>query len=134
MKTPNQEKYQKQADLFKTLTHPVRLAILDILRRDEACVCHIEATLGLRQAYLSQQIAVLREAGLIQDRREGWNVFYRVANPDIFEVVDSVRRIVSPDGTDYTNLQAADCPCPKCNQEQTGENTCQQQNVLEKSQ
>ena len=71
--------YQRQANLFKLLMHPVRLAILDALSHDdEACVCHLEAVLHQRQAYISQQLMVLREAGLIDMRREGWNVYYRL--------------------------------------------------------
>ncbi len=76
--------YERQAQLFKLLTHPVRLAILDILRDGEHCVCHMEAYLGYRQAYISQQVAVLREAGLIHDRRDGWNIYYRVTDPRVF--------------------------------------------------
>ncbi|MRS04979.1 ArsR family transcriptional regulator, partial [bacterium] len=47
--------YELQAQIYKVLTHPVRLAILEILRDGEHCVCHMEAYLGLRQAYISQQ-------------------------------------------------------------------------------
>ena len=71
--------YEAQAQLLKVLTHPARLAILDILRDGEHCVCHMEAHLGFRQAYISQQLMVLKEAGLIQDRRDGWNVFYHIS-------------------------------------------------------
>ncbi|HTX78948.1 MAG TPA: metalloregulator ArsR/SmtB family transcription factor, partial [Longilinea sp.] len=71
-----QSSYEAESQLFKLLTHPARLAILDILRDGEHCVCHMEAYLGYRQAYLSQQLAILREGGLLQDRREGWNIFY----------------------------------------------------------
>ena len=60
-----------QAQAFKALTHPARIAILEILRDGEHCVCHMEAYLGVRQAYLSQQLAVLREAGLIEGEIEG---------------------------------------------------------------
>jgi len=64
--------FGQSAGLFKTLMHPARLEILEILRDGEHCVCHIEAVLGYRQAYISQQLSVLREAGLVQDRRDGW--------------------------------------------------------------
>ena len=74
-KTAQAQLYDQQTQLFKLLTHPVRLAILEILRVGEHCVCHMEAHLGYRQAYISQQVAVLREAGLIRDRRDGWNIF-----------------------------------------------------------
>ena len=81
---------EAQAQVLKILTHPTRIAILNILRDGEHCVCHLEAYLGLRQSYISQQLAVLREAGLIQDRRDGWNIFYRVINPRVFTVLDAV--------------------------------------------
>jgi len=86
-----------QVQIFKSLTHPVRISILDILRDGEHCVCHLEAYLGFRQSYISQQLSVLREAGLIQDRRDGWNIFYRVVEPRIYEVLDAVRRITGPE-------------------------------------
>ena len=54
--------YEKQSDLLKALAHGSRLAILDILREGEQCVCHMEATLGLRQAYISQQLMILKQA------------------------------------------------------------------------
>ena len=101
--------------MLKVLTHPARLAILNILRDGEHCVCHMEAHLGLRQAYLSQQLMVLREAGLIQDRREGWNVFYRVVEPRIFTVLSAVEQMIAPDKADFPHRAAVVCPCPKCN-------------------
>jgi len=108
--------YEEPASFFKLLAHPARLAILEILRNGEECVCHMEATLGYRQAYLSQQLAVLREAGIIQDRRDGWNIFYRVMKPEIYQVLDaaySTKGGEKPDshGHNYT----PGCPCPKCN-------------------
>jgi DNA-binding transcriptional ArsR family regulator len=120
--------YDNSAKLFKALMHPARLEILDILRDGEHCVCHIEAALGYRQAYISQQLSVLREAGLVQDRRDGWNVHYRVVQPQVFALLDvaitmvggqpsrryagtagqpSKRRIVNGAGLD-------NCPCPRC--------------------
>ncbi|MEK7328155.1 MAG: metalloregulator ArsR/SmtB family transcription factor, partial [Chloroflexota bacterium] len=85
--------YEPEAKLFKVLMHPVRLAILNVLRDGEACVCHLEAALGYRQAYISQQLMVLREAGLVEDRREGWNIYYRVAKPEVFAVIDAAQGV-----------------------------------------
>lgn len=102
-----------QTEIFKVLTHPARLAILDILRDGEHCVCHLEAWLGYRQAYISQQLSVLRQANLISDRRDGWNIFYKVADERIYEVLDQVREItgqIEPDERKPVNQ----CNCPKC--------------------
>ncbi len=115
----NQKDYEAEAKLFKALNHPVRLAILDILRADEACVCHMEAHLGLRQAYISQQLMILREVGLVQDRRDGLNIYYQVTKPGIFEVIDALSRLNQKSETRNSSKsivlsQHADCDCPKC--------------------
>jgi DNA-binding transcriptional ArsR family regulator len=102
-----------QVQIFKVLTHPARLAILEILRDGEHCVCHMEAHLGFRQAYISQQLSVLREAGLVQDRRDGWNIFYRVADERIYEVLNIVRRITGQ-GEPELKKPVVLCNCPKC--------------------
>ncbi len=105
--------YDDSAKLFKALMHPARLEILEILRDGEHCVCHIEAALGYRQAYISQQLSVLRETGLIQDRREGWNVHYRVIQPQVFALLDVAITMVG--GKPGTRKASGDkCPCPRC--------------------
>jgi ArsR family transcriptional regulator len=110
---PSLDTYDPEVQLLKVLSHPVRLAILDILREGEYCVCHIEAHLGCRQSYISQQLALLRSAGLIQDRREGWNIFYRVCDPRVYAALDAVQTITGGTIVDF-HLKDVDCPCPKC--------------------
>ena len=111
--------FESSAKLFKTLTHPARLEILDILRNGEACVCHMEAALGYRQAYISQQLMVLREAGLVQDRRDGWNIYYRVVQPNVYAVIDAAQQ--AQGGARATTRRKAaqsaplaSCTCPQC--------------------
>jgi len=107
--------------LFKALTHPARLQILNLLRDGEQCVCHMEAHLSYRQAYISQHLAVLREAGLIEDRRDGWNVYYRVTEPGVYEVMDRARAIAGVRVPKRAGRRAAAaCPCPKCSSENIG--------------
>lgn len=113
--------FDVQAQFLKILTHPARLAILIILQEGEHCVCHMEAHLGLRQAYISQQLAVLREAGLIQDRREGWNIFYRVMDRRIYDLLDVVQKITGQSLPEVHQHIVA-CNCPQCSsQEIVGE-------------
>jgi len=115
------EKYEDQTRLYKALMHPTRLNILDILRYGEECVCHMEAVLQLRQAYISQQLMILRDAGLVEVRRDGWNIFYRVIQPEIFTVIDAMNAICCP-GKSYNAIHVrhtpGECPCPKCNPSQ----------------
>jgi ArsR family transcriptional regulator len=105
--------HKQEEQVFKILGHAGRLSILDELRLGEACVCHLEAKLGYRQAYISQQISVLREAGLIQDRRDGWNVFYRVTDDRIFAVLDAVRQMTGQVEA-RVHKSRKPCTCPKC--------------------
>lgn len=113
--------YQSQTRLFKVLVHPTRLAILDILRDGEQCVCHMEAVLKLRQAHISQHLMVLRDAGLVSDRRDGWNIYYRVVRPEIYPVIDAMNAFSGkPAGNPFSARISAskrDCPCPKCSPE-----------------
>ena len=116
--------YESQAKLFKALMHPARLAILDILREGEQCVCHMECLLGYRQAYISQQLAVLREAGLLQDRRDGLNIYYSVARPEVYALTDQAARLAPAapgDRRHSSKLKGStgNCPCPKCSQSRT---------------
>ncbi len=109
--------YDNSAKLFKALMHPARLEILDTLRDGEHCVCHIEAALGYRQAYISQQLAVLRDIGLVQDRRDGWNVHYRVMQPQVFALLDVAITMVGGQPGNRKTAQGAKlahCPCPRC--------------------
>ena len=111
--------YDAQVKLFKVLMHPARLAILDVLRTREACVCHIEAALGYRQAYLSQQLMVLREAGLVEDQRDGWNIYYRVIKPGVFKVIDAARQALGESKRLSVPTVIASCSCPHCTSEKT---------------
>jgi len=111
--------YQSQTQYFKALMHPTRLAILEALRDGEQCVCHMEAAFGLRQAHISQHLMVLRDAGLVADRRDGWNIFYRVVRPEIFPVIEAMKAFSGePAGNSFEGeikSTGQACPCPKCN-------------------
>jgi DNA-binding transcriptional ArsR family regulator len=113
--------YKAQARVFQALAHPVRLRILDILAQEEACVCHLTDALKKRQAYVSQQLAVLREAGLVTDRRDGLMVYYRLKGSNIPELMDTARAIlleqVGEDALSFPALPpqtSSTCTCPKC--------------------
>lgn len=95
---------------FKALGHPVRLQLLSLLRHGEVCVCHMEATLGKRQAYISQQLMTLREAGLIDSRKEGRMVFYWITDPLTLELLEAALDPVPEGGLP----KIAGCACPTC--------------------
>ena len=112
--------YKVQSQLFRALSHPVRLRILDILARQEACVCHLTAMLGQRQPYVSQQLATLREAGLVADRREGTLIYYRLADEPLARLLEQGKAVVKGmegEAVAFTPVPEAElenCPCPRC--------------------
>ena len=82
--------FKQNAQFFKVFTHPVRLEILNILRNGEQCVCHLEASLGYRQAYISQQLIVLKDSGIIEETRQVRNIFYKLADMNALKVIDAL--------------------------------------------
>jgi len=109
------------ANLLRTLGQPERLKILLAIGRQEACVCHLEAALGLRQAYISQHLMALRQAGLVTARRDGRNIYYRLQDPSI---LGFIRRAGEQAGLDQAQMSQAqfpslppNCPCPHCAEE-----------------
>ncbi len=77
-----------KADFFKALGHPARLVILEQLRSGEKCVNDLQAVLELDQSSVSQQLAVLRNKQIVDVRKEGTTVYYRVRDPVIFQLLD----------------------------------------------
>lgn len=106
MKKQNQ--YQQTAAFFHILSHPGRLQILDELRRGEACVCHFQSVLKRPQVYVSQQLRVLREAGVVADRRDGTMIYYRLSDPRIESLLNET---LGPAGE---RTPIVDCSCPCC--------------------
>jgi ArsR family transcriptional regulator len=114
------EGYRSLADLHKALAHPIRLRILDILARNEACVCHLTAVLGMRQPYVSQQLGALRDAGLVVARRDGTLIYYRLRDARLAALLSLGRSVVESAVAGAASLPpvpeapVADCQCPTC--------------------
>jgi ArsR family transcriptional regulator len=83
-----------QAEILKALSHPTRIRIVNQLRRGERCVCEIMAELELEQSNVSQHLAVLKRAGLLGARKDGLKMMYWVRRPEVFVVLDTLRRMV----------------------------------------
>jgi ArsR family transcriptional regulator len=71
-------RYQARAKIAKALAHPSRLIILEALEDREVCVCDLTDLIGSDQSTVSKHLAILKQAGLVEDRREGVMAFYRV--------------------------------------------------------
>ncbi|KOU46869.1 ArsR family transcriptional regulator [Streptomyces sp. WM6378] len=87
--------YQLKAEFFKTLGHPVRIRVLELLSRREHTVSEMLPEVGVEAAHLSQQLAVLRRANLVVSRREGSTVAYALANPELADLLKVARSILS---------------------------------------
>jgi DNA-binding transcriptional ArsR family regulator len=106
--------YQKITDIFEAVSSPARLQIVLTMGEGEACVCHLEAVLGLRQAYISQQLMVLREKGVISARRDGKYVYYSLQNPGLLEVIRHAAQVAGVVEVPPVNSGEDMCSCPKC--------------------
>jgi len=85
---------EAKAGLFRVLGHPARLRILELLRDGERSVGQLQAELGLDSGGTSQHLTALRRIGLVESRREGTSVYYRVDDPQVFELLAAGKAIV----------------------------------------
>ena len=104
--------------LLETIAPLNRLQILLAIGTGESCVCHLEAALGLRQAYISQHLMALRKAELLLDRREGRYIFYRLKDPLLLNLISASAAL---NGIPAEAISALintrinpSCECPQC--------------------
>lgn len=87
--------HEVKANLFRVLGHPARIRILEILRDGERSVGALQAELDLDSGGTSQHLAALRRIGLVQSRRDGTSVYYRVDDQRVFDLLSAGRDIIS---------------------------------------
>lgn len=82
-----------KAEFFKTLSHPARIKILELLRQGEMSVTEMQEQLKIDPSSVSQHLSILRHKNIVEYRKVGTSVYYRVHDPQIFELLDAARRI-----------------------------------------
>jgi ArsR family transcriptional regulator len=87
--------YQAKAEFFKTLGHPVRIRVLELLAEREHAVSELLPQVGIEASHLSQQLAVLRRANLVVPRRDGSAVYYSLVSPHVAELLAVARHILT---------------------------------------
>ena len=87
--------HQVKAEFFKTLSHPLRIRVLELLSESEHSVGELLAEIEVEASNLSQQLAVLRRAGLVATRKEGSTVHYSLVSPQIAELMSVARSILT---------------------------------------
>jgi ArsR family transcriptional regulator len=109
---------EKLSRIFRAISSPARLQILAGIGRGEACVCHLEALLKLRQAYISQQLMEMRDAGLLETRRDGRYIFYRLSEPALLELLIEIGVLFEIRSDEIEGLIESNplpqCCCPNC--------------------
>ena len=83
-----------KANIFRALSHPTRIAILEVLRDRELSARTIQEKLGLEQANLSQHLAILPSYQIVVNRKDGNQVFYSIRNPVLVQVLDLMRQYI----------------------------------------
>lgn len=86
--------YKLKGEFFKTLGHPARVRILELLVDEDRSVGELQPEVGLESSNLSQQLGVLRRAGVVTARKEGNSVIYSIASPDIAELLAVARKVL----------------------------------------
>ena len=94
---------QFKAEFFKALAHPTRIGILELLRQGEQTVSELQVQLAIEATSVSQQLAVLRTRNIVEGRKEGTSVYYRVRDAQVFALLDIARAIFN---THLIDLQA----------------------------
>lgn len=93
-----------KSEFFKALAHPLRIRILELLRGGPLSVTQIQAATGAPGSSVSQQLAVLRGRNVVATERHGTTIIYRVADAELFELLDAARRIFNAHLTDSVEL------------------------------
>lgn len=93
-----------KAEFFKALAHPLRIRILELLRGGPMSVSKIQDMTGAPGSSVSQQLAVLRGRNIVATERHGTTIIYRVADPELFDLLDAARRIFNTHLSDAIDL------------------------------
>lgn len=86
--------FEMHAEICKIFTNPKRLEIISLLKDEEKTVSELEELAGIPQANISQHLTILRQNGVVTTRREGANIYYKIANPKILQACDLMREVL----------------------------------------
>jgi DNA-binding transcriptional ArsR family regulator len=94
MDPQKQQAYKLKAKVAKALAHESRLMIVDALKDGEMCVCDLTTLVGADQSTVSKHLSVLRNAGIIEDRKEGNRVYYRLQTPCVLNFFECAMGVI----------------------------------------
>ncbi len=99
--------FEKQAEIAKAIAHPLRIAVVNFLKDGEQCVCDIAEHVGSERSNVSRHLSVMVNAGLLEYRKEGLKVIYRLKTPCILEFFSCVSRVLKQQVKENERLLAA---------------------------
>ena len=93
-----------QASVLKALGQPTRLQILDLLKDGERCVCEIFPAINQEQANVSKHLSILKQAGILESRKDGLRILYRIKTPEILNLLSGVSKLLKTQAREQHNL------------------------------
>jgi ArsR family transcriptional regulator len=87
----NTQLFEKQADIAKSIAHPIRIAALDFVKDGEQCVCDIAEAVGTERSNLSKHLSIMVNSGILDSRKEGLKVFYQIKAPCVLKFLDCLK-------------------------------------------
>ncbi|MBL7215405.1 MAG: winged helix-turn-helix transcriptional regulator [Phycisphaerae bacterium] len=96
--------FEKQAQIAKAIAHPVRVAVLDYLKNGEQCVCDIAAAVKTERTNLSKHLSVMTSAGVLQSRKDGLKVMYRIKTPCVLRFLDCIKECLKEQAEEHQQL------------------------------
>jgi ArsR family transcriptional regulator len=100
----NQKILEGQASILKALGQPTRLQILDLLREGERCVCEIFPAINQEQANVSKHLSILKQAGILESRKDGLRILYRIKTPEILDLLTGVSKLLKAQANEQHRL------------------------------
>jgi DNA-binding transcriptional ArsR family regulator len=101
---PPWQRYELQAEVIQALAHPIRLAIVDLLRGGEVCVCDIAVAVGAERSNVSRHLAMMLKAGIVHTRRDGLKVYYSLRTPCVLDFMACATRTLEHDLRERTRV------------------------------
>jgi len=99
--------FEKQAEIAKAIAHPLRIAVVNFLKDGEQCVCDIAEHVGSERSNVSRHLSVMVAAGVLEYRKEGLKVIYRLKAPCILDFFSCIAGVLKQQAKDNERLLAA---------------------------
>ena len=104
MDTQTKAKFDLRATIIKAMAHPTRLFIIDVLSRQEQCVCELTEMIGADTSTVSKHLSVLKNAGIVQDEKRGTQVYYQLRFPCVLNFIGCVEEVIQKNAREQMAL------------------------------